>query len=101
MTEFEFGILKKTENGNVFQHVEYGDTKRMVPISYKNVEDYLQVLLFRLINGAAPIYDDKGNSFHLSALNKKYNFPLIKRKYLKIIYFFPIITLIMPYRLDC
>lgn len=69
--EFGFRLLKETENGNAFYDVEYGDIIRVVSISYENIEDYLQVIVFKLKNGKLPDYDDKTCTFHLNELNKK------------------------------
>ena len=55
----------------MFFDVEYGDNQRTVSISYENMEGYLEVLLFKLVNGGLPEYGDRRNTFHLNALNKK------------------------------
>lgn len=66
-----FRLLKETENGNVFYEVEYSDSERAVSISYENIEDYLQVIVFKLKNRKFPDYDDKTSTLHLNELNKK------------------------------
>jgi len=71
MTEFGFRLSKETENGNAFYDVEYSDAKRVVSISYENIEDYLQVIVFKLKNGKLPDYDDKTHTLHLNELNKR------------------------------
>ncbi|GAA4762840.1 MULTISPECIES: hypothetical protein [Flavobacterium] len=79
LKEFGFELLKVTENGNVFYDVEYTDYKRTVSISYENIEDYLQVIVFRLKNGELPNYDDKSQTLHLNELNKRV-LPLISKE---------------------
>ncbi|TYR30795.1 hypothetical protein FXV77_21765 [Sphingobacterium phlebotomi] len=71
ITEFGFILSKETENGNAFYDVEYRDTERAVSISYENIEDYLQVIVFELKNGKLPDYDDKTHTLHLNDLNKR------------------------------
>ncbi|WP_256005053.1 hypothetical protein [Pedobacter deserti] len=70
INEFGFNQIKETENGNAFYDVEYRDGKRAISISYENVEDYLQVIVFMLKNGNLSDYDDKTHTLHLSELNK-------------------------------
>ncbi len=69
--EFGFRLSKETENGNAFYDVEYSDIGRVVSISYENIEDYLQVIVFKLKNGKLPDYDDKTHTLHLNELNKR------------------------------
>lgn len=71
ITEFGFNKTKEIENGNAFYDVEYRDSKRAISISYENIEDYLQLIVFKLKNGQLPDYDDKTHTLHLSELNKK------------------------------
>ena len=71
ITEFGFRLSKVTENGNAFYDVEYRDSSRAVFISYENIEDYLQVIVFKLKNGKLPDYDDETNTLHLNELNKR------------------------------
>lgn len=70
ITEFGFRQTKETENGNAFYDVEYWDAKRAVSVSYENIEDYLQVLVFKLKNGKLPDYDDKTHTLHLQELTR-------------------------------
>lgn len=70
ITEFSFNQTKEVENGNAFYDVEYRDGQRTISISYENIEDYLQVIVFKLKNGQLPDYDDKTHTLHLSELNK-------------------------------
>jgi hypothetical protein len=70
VNEFGFIQTKETENGNAFYDVEYKDVERVISISYENVEDYLQVIVFILKNGKLPDYDDKLYTLHLGELNK-------------------------------
>lgn len=71
MTEFGFSQTKEVESGNAFYDIEYRDTQRAISISYENIEDYLQVIVFKLKNGELPDYDDKTRTLHLNELNKK------------------------------
>jgi hypothetical protein len=70
ITEYGFNQTKEIENGNAFYDVEYRDAKRVISVSYENIEDYLQVIVFKLKNGDIPDYDDKTYTLHLSELNK-------------------------------
>ena len=69
--EFDFRILRETENGNAFYKVEYSDAARIISISYENIEDYLQVIVYKLDHGKLPAYDDKKRTLHLSELNRR------------------------------
>ena len=59
--ETEFGLSKVNEtiNGNAFYDVEFKDKERVISISYENIEDHLEVIVFMLQNGKMPDYDDK------------------------------------------
>ncbi|HEX8576642.1 MAG TPA: hypothetical protein VF677_10160 [Flavobacterium sp.] len=70
ITEFGFKQIKEIENGNAFYDVEYWDAERAISVSYENIEDYLQILVFKLKNGKLPDYDDKTHTLHLQELNK-------------------------------
>ncbi|RYF84807.1 MAG: hypothetical protein EON98_08225 [Chitinophagaceae bacterium] len=68
----EFGITDTNEKirGNAFYDVQYQAPSKVISISYENIEDYLQVIVFKLKNGKLPHYDDKTQTLHLPALNK-------------------------------
>lgn len=70
--EVEFGmkVIEEKERGNAFYEVQYGDKTKIVSISYENIENYLQVIVFKLENGRLPDYDDKSKTLHLNQLNK-------------------------------
>src|SRR5579863_9690945 len=67
--EFNFDIITEKVRGNTFYEVEYGNTQRIISISYENIEDYFRVILFILENGERPDYDDKTRTLHLNTLN--------------------------------
>lgn len=69
ITEFGFKISEEKIRGNAFYDVQYKDEKRIVSISYENIEDYLLVIVFLLQNGELPDYDDKTKTLHLNKLN--------------------------------
>jgi hypothetical protein len=69
-TEFHIAEIGETINGNAFYDVQYKGKTKIISISYENIEDYLQVIVFILENGILPDYDDKSKTLHLSALNK-------------------------------
>jgi hypothetical protein len=71
ITDFGFNQTKEVENGNAFYDIEYGDSQRAISISYENIEDYFQVIVFKLKNGGFPDYDDKTRTLYLNELNKK------------------------------
>jgi len=71
ITEFKFRLSKETKKANVFYDVEYSGIERAVSVSYENIEDHLQVIVFKLKNGKLPDYDDKTCTFHLNQLNKR------------------------------
>ncbi len=68
--ETEFGFRKGNEivNGNAFYDVEFTDNERRISISYENIEDHLEVIVFMLQNGKMPDYDDKTKTLHLKQL---------------------------------
>ena len=69
--EVEFGmeIIEEKKRGNAFYDVQYSDKVKIVSISYENIEDYLQVIVFLLENGRIPDYDDKTKTLHQNHLN--------------------------------
>lgn len=50
-SEVGFDKVNETINGNAFYDVEYTDTERMISISYENIEDQLEIIVFKLSNG--------------------------------------------------
>jgi len=70
--ETEFGLSKVNEtiNGNAFYDVEFKDKERVISISYENIEDHLEVIVFMLQNGKMPDYDYKTKTLHLKQLNR-------------------------------
>lgn len=69
-SEFGFSKVNETINGNAFYDVEYKDAEKVISISYENIEDHLEVIVFKLLNGKMPDYDDKSQTLHLNQLNK-------------------------------
>lgn len=69
-SEFGFKNFNKTINGNAFYDIEYKDNEKIISISYENIEDYLEVIVFLLENGKMPDFDDKTKTIHLKLLNK-------------------------------
>jgi hypothetical protein len=69
VTEFGFTISEEKIRGNAFYDLQYKDKVRVVSVSYENIEDYLQVIIFMLQNGRLPDYDDKTKTLHLNKLN--------------------------------
>jgi len=68
-TEFGFSKINETINGSAFYVVEFKDKERIISISYENIEDHLEVIVFMLQNGKMPDYDDKTKTLHLKQLN--------------------------------
>ena len=70
--ESEFAFSKSNEmiNGNAFYDVEYRGPGKVISISYENIEDHLEVIVFKLKNGKMPDYDDKSKTLHLNQLNR-------------------------------
>mgnify|MGYP001377437270 CR=1 FL=1 len=69
ITEFGFRISDKKIRGNAFYDLQYSNGNRIVSVSYENIEDYLQVIIFILQKGELPDYDDKTKTLHLNRLN--------------------------------
>lgn len=69
-TEFNFKKINETINGNAFYDIEFRDNEKVISISYENIEDYLEIIIFMLQNGKMPDYDDKTRILHLRLLNK-------------------------------
>jgi hypothetical protein len=70
--ETEFGYKKVNEiiNGNAFYNVDFIKNEKLVSISYENIADHLEVIIFILKNGEMPSYDDKTKTLHIKYLNK-------------------------------
>jgi hypothetical protein len=69
ITEFGFEISNEKIRSNFFYDLQYTKGTRTISISYENIENYLQVIVFILSNGDLPDYDDKTKTLHLSKLN--------------------------------
>jgi hypothetical protein len=69
-TEFGFRKSNETVNGNAYYDVEFTDNERIISVSYENIEDHLEVIVFMLQNGKMPNYDDKTKTLHLKQLNR-------------------------------
>ncbi|MCB9311114.1 MAG: hypothetical protein H6567_13750 [Lewinellaceae bacterium] len=69
ITEFGFRISNEKIRGNAFYDLQYSDGNCIVSVSYENIEDYLQVIIFMLQNGELPDYDDKSKTLLLNMLN--------------------------------
>ena len=70
LPEFGFTLSQETARSAVFYALEYRNRAQVISISYENLEDYLQVIVFQLINHQLPDYDDKRHTLHLHALNQ-------------------------------
>ena len=66
--EFGFKNIKKTINGNVFYDIRYQGSEKIISISYENIEDYLEVIIFLLQDGKMPHYDDEAKALHIQSL---------------------------------
>ena len=62
-------MINEKIRGNAFYDVQYGDKLNIVSINYENIEDYFQIIIFKLQNGQMPDYDDKAKTLHLNKLN--------------------------------
>ena len=71
LTEFNISEINQTINGNAFYDVQYGDKTKNISISYENIEDHFQVIVFKLKDGNLPDYDDKSQTLHLDILNQR------------------------------
>jgi hypothetical protein len=69
-SEFEFRRTNETITGNAFYDVEFKDKERIISISYENIEDHLEIIVFLLEDGKMPNYDDKSKTLHLKQLNR-------------------------------
>jgi hypothetical protein len=69
-SEFGFKKVNETINGNAFYDVEFKNREKVVSISYENIEDHLEVIVFMLQGGKIPDYDDKTKTLHLKHLNQ-------------------------------
>lgn len=69
ITEFGFRISNEKIRDNAFYDLQYSDGNRIVSVSYENIEDYLQIIIFMLQNGELPDYDNKTKTLHLNRLN--------------------------------
>jgi hypothetical protein len=69
-TEFNMMFGDFIKNGNVFYDVQYRDREKIISISLETIENYFQVILFKLDNGEMPDYDDKRKTIPLNKLNE-------------------------------
>jgi len=68
-TEFNFKKVNEIINGNAFYDVEFKDKEKVVSISYENIENHLEIIIFILQEGQMPDYDDKTKTLHLSQMS--------------------------------
>ncbi len=66
--EFAFKVFEVKIRGNFFYDLQFIYNDLIVSISYENIEDYFQVILFKTENGVMPDYDDKSKTLHLNYL---------------------------------
>jgi hypothetical protein len=71
ITDFNFHLSEEIIRGNVFYEVRYRDVSHLISISYENIEDYLQIIVFTLNDGNLPDYDDKNMTKHLNKLTSE------------------------------
>ena len=69
-TEFGFKKFNETINGNAFYDVEFKSNEQVVSISYENIENHLEIIVFLLQDGKMPDYDDTTKTLHLNQLNR-------------------------------
>jgi len=69
--ENELGFVFSSEknNENLYYELRYSHPKYVVSIAYENIEDYFQIVIFRLMNAKLPDYDNKEFTLHLNKLN--------------------------------
>ena len=70
VSEFAFAPSEETASGTVFYDLRYRSATQVVSISYENIEDYLLVIVYQLVNQQLPGYDDKRHTLHLNVLNQ-------------------------------
>jgi hypothetical protein len=69
-TEFKMNFGGETIHGNAYFDIRYKDKEKVISISLEPIENYFQVILYKLDNGKLPNYDDKTKTIHLDKLNK-------------------------------
>lgn len=70
-SEFDYTISDETIKGNAFYDIEYRSSDKVISISYENIEDNLEIIVFLLQKGELPDYDDKSKTLHLGTLNSQ------------------------------
>lgn len=77
-------VLDKVKiNGNAFYDIQFRDNDNVVSVSLENIENYFQVILFKLDHGQLPDYDDKTRTIHLGELNRQFLTALDKKEFEK------------------
>ncbi|MCC2545499.1 hypothetical protein LJY25_03515 [Hymenobacter sp. BT175] len=69
VSEFAFAELSETVRSVVFYELQYRNAAQVVSISFENLEDYLQITVFQLVNQQLPDYNDSHHTYHLHTLN--------------------------------
>lgn len=70
--EYNYEILPMKLDNSLLFDVEYGNEDSIISISYEIYGEGVQVILFKLINGKLPNYDDKTHTIHLNKLMNTY-----------------------------
>jgi len=70
-TELDYSLVSETVRGNAFYDIVYQSEGKQISISYENIEDNFELIVFLLENGELPDYDNKTNTLHLNALNRQ------------------------------
>jgi hypothetical protein len=68
IAEYRFKLHEEKIPGNTFYDVQFKDETRIVSVSYENIEDYFQLVVFKLQNGDMPHYDNKTKTLQLNKL---------------------------------
>lgn len=82
VNEFGFEIVKEEIREDIFYEQHFSDTRKVVSVSYENIEDYLQIIVYFLENGELPAYDDEKWTLHLAHLSSVV-FPTLDQREIK------------------
>ena len=70
-SEFNYKFFKEKNDNTLIYCIEYSNDKNIISISYEVFDKILNVIIFVLVRGHLPNYDDKTKTHHLSDLMKK------------------------------
>lgn len=81
IVEFNFEFESEKLVGSFYYELRFKKSDIIISVSYENVEDVYNVIIYKLHNGRMPDYDDMKQILHLSDCFRKISPSLVKEEF--------------------